>query len=63
MGMKNIINANIFIGKAEEKSPLGRPRCRWKGYSDKDLKQLDVRMWTGFVSFRTQTSEGLMWKR
>jgi hypothetical protein len=63
MGMKNIINANIFAGQAEEKSPLGRTSCRWEGHNDKDLKQLDVTMWTGFISLRTRTSDGLMWKR
>jgi len=38
MGMKNIKNGNTFAGQAKEKSPLGRPRCRWEGRNDKDLK-------------------------
>jgi len=57
MGMKNIIYGNFFVGEAEEKSPLGRTRCRWEGHN---LKQLDVRMWTGFISLRTRTGDGIV---
>jgi len=33
-------NGNIFAGQADEKRPLGRPRCRWEGHHDKDLKTI-----------------------
>jgi hypothetical protein len=31
---------NILVGKAEGKSPLGRPRCRWEENIKMDLREI-----------------------
>jgi hypothetical protein len=30
----------VLVGKPEEKSPLGRPRCRWEDNIKMDLKEV-----------------------
>ena len=30
----------ILVGKPEEKSPLGRPRCRWEGSIKTDIEEV-----------------------
>jgi 3-oxoacyl-ACP reductase-like protein len=30
----------VLVGKTEGKSPLGRPRCRWKGNIKMDLQEV-----------------------
>ena len=32
----------ILTGKPTGKIPLGRPRCRWKGNSGMDLKEIGI---------------------
>jgi hypothetical protein len=40
---------SIFIGKPEEKRPLGRPVRRWKDNIRTDLRDTGWEMWTGFI--------------
>jgi hypothetical protein len=37
----------VLVGKPEEKSPLGRPRRRWKENIKTYLQKCDVGVWTG----------------
>ena len=37
----------VLVGKPEGKSPLGRPRCRWKGDIKIDLQEVGCGVWTG----------------
>jgi len=30
----------VFVGKPEEKRPLGRPRCRWEDNIKMDLQEV-----------------------
>jgi hypothetical protein len=32
--------ARILVGKQEGKRPLGRPRCRWVGNIEMDLREI-----------------------
>jgi hypothetical protein len=45
----------VFIGKLEEKRPLGNSRHRWMGNSGMDLK-----VWTGLICFRIGTTGALL---
>jgi len=31
----------VLVGRPDWKSPLGRPRCRWKCNIEKDVKEVD----------------------
>jgi hypothetical protein len=33
----------VWVGKSEEKRPLGRPRCRWEDNIKMDFMKWDVR--------------------
>jgi hypothetical protein len=50
----------ILVVKPEGKTPLGRPRCRWRNNIKMDLlEKQDEVAWTGLIRFRTGTSGGL----
>jgi hypothetical protein len=34
----------IFVGKSEEKTPVGRPRCKWVDNIKMDLREIEVRL-------------------
>jgi hypothetical protein len=40
---------NILVGKHEGKRPLGRPRGRWEGNTERILRRQLVRVWNGFM--------------
>jgi hypothetical protein len=40
---------NIVVAKPEGKTPLGRPRCRWKDNSRMDLRETSWKLWTGYI--------------
>jgi hypothetical protein len=53
--MRELRNAyNILVGKHEGRRPLGRSRCKWI------LGKCGVKVWTGFVWFRTGSSGRLL---
>jgi len=39
MGEGRVV-CRVLVGKSEEKKPLGRPRCRWKGNIKMDLEEV-----------------------
>jgi hypothetical protein len=39
----------VFVGKPEEKIPLGRPRHRWKDNIKMDLQEVGGGVWTGLI--------------
>jgi len=45
----------ILVGKSEEKTPLGRPRHRWKGNIGMDLRETD---WKGVDWIRPAQDRG-----
>jgi hypothetical protein len=50
-------NANrIFMGKPEERRPLGRPKCRWVDNIKMDLREIgwDVTYWIDLAQGRAQ---------
>jgi hypothetical protein len=49
----------ILVGKPEGKRPLGRPRHRWDGNINMDLREEGV-VWTGLICLRIGTSGGLL---
>jgi len=42
----------VLVGKPEEKSALGRPRCRWEDNTKMDLKEVEWWAWSGFCSVK-----------
>jgi hypothetical protein len=46
--MKNAYN--ILVRKPEGKKPLGRLRHGWKEGIKMSLKEISVKVWTGFIS-------------
>jgi hypothetical protein len=50
----------ILVGKPEGKSPLERPRCRWKIGSEWIFGRLAWGLWIGFDCLRTGTGGGLL---
>jgi hypothetical protein len=44
-----------LVGKTEEKSPLGRPRRRWKDNITLDLQDMGRGAWTGLICLRIWT--------
>ena len=46
----------VFVGKPEEKSTLGRPRCRWEDNNKMDLKEFEWWAWSGFIWLAIKTS-------
>jgi len=51
------ISYKTSVGKPENKSPIERPRRRWK---DTIKMKYNERMWTRFIWFRKGTSGGLL---
>jgi hypothetical protein len=47
-----------LVRKPEGKRPLGRPKRRWKDNIKKDLREWDVRAWTGSSWLRIGTVGG-----
>jgi hypothetical protein len=50
----------LLVGKPEEKTPLGRPRCRWVDNIRMDLERWNGVMWTGLVWLRIGTGGELL---
>jgi len=48
------------VGKPVEKSPLGRPRLRWKDNIKMNLKEVGCGVWKGSVWVRAGTGNGLL---
>jgi hypothetical protein len=53
--MMMIIIIIIGIGRPEVKTPLGKPRRRWKDNIKKDIQEWDGVAWTGFIWSGTRT--------
>jgi hypothetical protein len=49
-------NARKTGGEYEKKRPLGRPKRRLEDNIKVNLKEIGVRMWTGFIWLRTGSS-------
>jgi hypothetical protein len=49
----------ILVGKPEGKRPLGRPRRRWVGNINMDLRE-DRMEWIGLIWLSIGTSGGLL---
>jgi hypothetical protein len=56
MGRRNLCSYRIFVGKPEEKRPLGRPRRRWVGNVKMDLREIgwDGMDWIDLAEDRDQ---------
>jgi hypothetical protein len=50
----------ILIGKPEGKRPFGRPIRKWQVDIKMDLKEIDMRVLTGFIWLRIGNSGGLL---
>jgi hypothetical protein len=50
----------VLIRKPGEKTPLGRPRCRWENSIRMDVREMDGRVWNGFIWLRLGTSGRLL---
>jgi hypothetical protein len=46
----------VFVGKLEGMRPLGRTRCRWVDNIEVYLKEVELRVWAGFIWFNTGAS-------
>jgi len=46
----------VLVGNPEEKSTLGRPRCRWEDNIKMDLQEVEWWALSGFIWFRIRTS-------
>jgi hypothetical protein len=49
---------NISAENFEGKRPLGRPRFRWQENIKMGVKEIWLRVWTGFTRFWIGTKEG-----
>jgi hypothetical protein len=49
-----------FVGKSEEKKPLGRPRHRWEEILQWILKRWDRKAWTELIWFMIWTRSRLV---
>jgi len=49
---------SFFVGKREEKSPLGRSRPRWEDNIEMDLQEVGWRRRTGLIWLRIGTGGG-----
>jgi hypothetical protein len=59
--MGQMINANTILAeKPEGMRPLGRPKHTWKYNNKMHLKEIGVRMWTGFMWLRRESSGGFI---
>jgi hypothetical protein len=60
--MGEMRNAYRILGaKPEGRRPLGRPRCRWVGNINMNLRERhDGMAWIGLIWLRTGTSGGLL---
>jgi hypothetical protein len=45
-----------LVGKPDGKRPLGRHGGRWEDNIRKDLRERDVKLWTGLMWLRIGTS-------
>jgi hypothetical protein len=52
----------ILVGKPEGKEPLGRPRRRWVGNIERNLREIgwDGMGWIGLIYLSIGTSGGLL---
>jgi hypothetical protein len=58
--MENMGNGhNILVEKSEGKITLRRPKSRWDDIK-MDLKEIVLRVWTGFTCIRIGSREGLL---
>jgi hypothetical protein len=57
--MGEINTFKILVAKPEGKTPLERPRHRWKDIR-MDLRRKSGKVWAGFIWLRIGTSGGLM---
>jgi hypothetical protein len=47
-----------FVGKPEEKMPMGRPRRRWEDILRRIFGKWDVGVWSGLSWLRIETGAG-----
>jgi hypothetical protein len=50
----------ILVGKPEGKRHLGILSNRWMDNINTDLKQISMKVWTGFIWMRIKTSSQLL---
>jgi hypothetical protein len=48
----------VLIGKPEEESSLGRPRCKWEDNITMDLQEVGCGAWTGLGWLRIEIGGG-----
>jgi len=53
-------NADISIGKSEQRRLLGRLRHRWNNNIKMNLKEIRFEVWTVFIQLKTGGSGGLL---
>jgi hypothetical protein len=49
-----------LAGKQEGKKPLGRSKRRWEDTIKMYLREIEIRVWTGFVCLGIVTVSGLL---
>jgi hypothetical protein len=50
----------VLVGKPEGKSPLEKPRRRWKDGIKMDLREIGWGVWSGFTWLRIGIAGGLL---
>jgi len=50
----------VLVGKPDGKRPLGRPRRKWTGDTETDLKKLVWNVWIGLIWVRPRKSFGIL---
>jgi hypothetical protein len=53
----------VLVGKPEGKTPLGRPKCRWKNIIKMDFQEVGRVVGTGWSWLRIGTGSGHLWVR
>jgi hypothetical protein len=48
----------ILTAKPEGKKPFGRPKFKWEGNTEKDLRETGFGVWVGFIWLNTEASGG-----
>jgi hypothetical protein len=59
-GRENECINTIFVVAIQGQRPLGRPRHRWENNIKMDLREVESRLWTGFIRLRIESSGGLL---
>jgi len=55
-----MVEMRVVVGKPEGKTPLGKPRLKWKSNIKIDLQEVGLRSMTGFIWLRIWTGGGFL---